>query len=151
MRRRRKTLCPSRASIRRISRFLPSFKTIRNQVLAPCFFSRLMRLARTEVSRRARIYAAQIGRPIARVGVRDTKSRWGSCSTKGSLSFSWRLMLAPELVIDYVVAHEVAHLVEMNHSRRFWALLERLYPGWRGARERLELANATLPILKGKR
>jgi len=61
--------------------------------------------------------------------VRDTKSRWGSCSGKGSLSFSWRLILAPDTVIDYVVAHEVAHLAEMNHGPRFWDLVERLSPG----------------------
>ena len=69
-----------------------------------------------------------IGRPVARVGVRDTKSRWGSCSSAGSLSFSWRLVMAPEAVIDYVVAHEVAHLAEMNHGPRFWRLVETLIP-----------------------
>jgi predicted metal-dependent hydrolase len=100
---------------------------------APEHFARrvrdhLMRLARAEVSRRARIYAAQIGRPIARVGVRDTKSRWGSCSSTGNLSFSWRLVFAPEPVVDYVVAHEVAHLAEMNHGPRFWKLVRSLTP-----------------------
>ena len=55
--------------------------------------------------------------------MRDTKSRWGSCSSVGALSFSWRLILAPEPVLDYVVAHEVAHLVEMNHGPRFWKLV----------------------------
>jgi hypothetical protein len=88
----------------------------------------LVRLAREELTRRARIYAAQIGRPIARVGVRDTKSRWGSCSAKGCLSFSWRLVLAPETVVDYVVAHEVAHLAEMNHGPRFWRLVRTMTP-----------------------
>jgi predicted metal-dependent hydrolase len=88
----------------------------------------LVRLARQELTRRARLYAAQIDRPIARVGVRDTKSRWGSCSAKGCLSFSWRLVLAPEPVVDYVVAHEVAHLAEMNHGPRFWRLVRTLTP-----------------------
>jgi predicted metal-dependent hydrolase len=60
--------------------------------------------------------------------VRDPKGRWGSCSHRGRLSFSWRLILAPEWVLDYVIAHEVAHLVEMNHGPRFWRLVERLYP-----------------------
>lgn len=86
----------------------------------------LVRLARQELTRRARHYAAQIGKPVARVGVRDTKSRWGSCSSSGALSFSWRLVLAPEAVVDYVVAHEVAHLVEMNHGPRFWKLVRTL-------------------------
>ncbi len=88
----------------------------------------LVRLARAELGRRARIYAARIGRPITRVGVRDTRSRWGSCSAKGSLSFSWRLVLAPEPVVDYVVAHEVAHLAEMNPGPRFWRLVQTLTP-----------------------
>jgi predicted metal-dependent hydrolase len=88
----------------------------------------LVRLARAELGRRARLYAARIGRPIARVGVRDTRSRWGSCSAKGSISFSWRLVLAPQPVVDYVVAHEVAHLAEMNHGPRFWRLVHTLAP-----------------------
>jgi predicted metal-dependent hydrolase len=88
----------------------------------------LVRLARQELGRRARLYAAQIGRPVARVTVRDTRSRWGSCSASGALSFSWRLVLAPDSVADYVVAHEVAHLVEMNHGPRFWRLVHTLVP-----------------------
>jgi predicted metal-dependent hydrolase len=88
----------------------------------------LVRLARQELTRRARLLAAQIGKPIARVTVRDTKSRWGSCSARGCLSFSWRLVLAPESVVDYVVAHEVAHLAEMNHGPRFWRLVQSLTP-----------------------
>lgn len=59
----------------------------------------------------------------ARLTVRDTSSRWGSCSSTGTLSFSWRLILAPPAVLDYLAAHEVAHLVEMNHSRKFWRLV----------------------------
>ncbi len=75
----------------------------------------LARLAGQELTRRARLHAATIGRKVTRITVRDTKSRWGSCSAAGSLSFSWRLIMAPEPVLDYVVAHEVAHLIEMNH------------------------------------
>jgi len=89
----------------------------------------LVALAASELARRARRLAPEIGHKVARVTVRDTKSRWGSCSGKGSLSFSWRLILAPDTVIDYVVAHEVAHLAEMNHGPRFWDLVERLSPG----------------------
>ncbi len=88
----------------------------------------LVALARSELARRARRAAALIGRNVARVNVRDTKSRWGSCSGRGNLSFSWRLIFAPEPVIDYVVAHEVAHLAEMNHGPRFWRLVESLTP-----------------------
>src|SRR6185312_2805327 len=76
----------------------------------------LTALAKREFAARARLLAAQIGKSVTRVGVRDPKSRWGSCSSQGALSFSWRLIFAPEAVIDYVVAHEVAHMVEMNHG-----------------------------------
>jgi predicted metal-dependent hydrolase len=88
----------------------------------------LVATAQGEVARRARALAARIGRKVTRVAVRDPVSRWGSCSVKGSLSFSWRLILAPEAVLDYVVAHEVAHLAEMNHGPRFWRLVESLAP-----------------------
>ena len=62
------------------------------------------------------------------IAIRDTKSRWGSCSSTGTLSFSWRLIMAPPLVLDYLAAHEVAHLKELNHSNRFWTLLHELCP-----------------------
>jgi predicted metal-dependent hydrolase len=88
----------------------------------------LIIMARAELAPRARRLAAQIGREVRRVNVRDTKSRWGSCSGEGNLSFNWRLILAPEAVLNYVVAHEVAHLVEMNHGHCFWDLVERLAP-----------------------
>jgi hypothetical protein len=89
----------------------------------------LATLARDELTRRAQPLAAHIGRKISRIAVRDTKSRWGSCSSSGNLSFSWRLIFAPEEVVDYVVAHEVAHLAEMNHGPRFWRLVDTLAPG----------------------
>ena len=71
-------------------------------------------------------HAGKLGVKPSRITVRDTASRWGSCSSARSLSFSWRLILAPEFVLDYVVAHEVAHLKEMNHSPRFWAHVKQL-------------------------
>ncbi|NQW11269.1 MAG: M48 family metallopeptidase [Alphaproteobacteria bacterium] len=86
--------------------------------------------AKRVIAPRARAHADTLDRRVGRVTVRDTASRWGSCSSRGDLSFSWRLVLAPERVLDYVVAHEVAHLVEMNHSPRFWRLVDRLMPGY---------------------
>jgi predicted metal-dependent hydrolase len=82
--------------------------------------------AKREIGTRARAKAARLGRPVAAVTVRDTRSRWGSCSGAGRLAFSWRLIMAPEFVLDYVVAHEVAHLREMNHGPRFWKLCAQL-------------------------
>jgi hypothetical protein len=94
----------------------------------------LVAAARAELAARARKLAARIGHEVARINVRDTKSRWGSCSGQGNLSFNWRLIFAPEEVLDYVVAHEVAHLVEMNHGPRFWRVVESLAPGSAGPR-----------------
>jgi hypothetical protein len=83
--------------------------------------------ARRELGGRAHAIADEIGRSIRRITIRDPETRWGSCSTAGHLSFSWRLMMAPGFVADYVVAHEVAHLKAMHHGRSFWALVEKLY------------------------
>ncbi len=82
--------------------------------------------ARRRISALAAEKAALLGRPLGRVTVRDTRSRWGSCSVRGDLSFCWRLVLAPDFVLDYVVAHEVAHLAEHNHGPRFWRTVDTL-------------------------
>src|SRR5437868_6854702 len=79
----------------------------------------------------------ELGVEAQRVQIRDQRSRWGSCSTRGTLSFNWRLVLAPFDVLDYVVVHELCHLREPNHSRRFWNLVEARRPGWRAPRDRL--------------
>jgi len=84
--------------------------------------------ARRLLTERAHALAATLGARIGGVTVRDTRSRWGSCSATGRLSFSWRLILTPEPVFHYVVAHEVAHLLVMNHSPRFWSQVARLTP-----------------------
>lgn len=76
-----------------------------------------------DLSARSRHYASEMGCSYKRITVRDQKSRWGSCAADGSLSYSWRLVLAPPHVLDYVAAHEVAHLLEMNHGPRFWRLV----------------------------
>lgn len=94
----------------------------------------LKREARTRIAPLARDFAGQLDRKMGKVSLRDTRSRWGSCSGRGDLSFSWRLILAPEEVLTYVVAHEVAHLVELNHSPAYWAVVERLVDNRRQAR-----------------
>jgi predicted metal-dependent hydrolase len=86
-------------------------------------FDFLKREARKDLQKAAQIYARELGVRVRRVSIRDQSSRWGSCTTAGSLSFSWRLILAPPFVLDYLAAHEVAHLVEMNHSPRFWRVM----------------------------
>lgn len=80
-------------------------------------------------------YSGLVGRPYSGISLRDTRSRWGSCSAEGKLMFSWRLVMAPTPVLDYVAAHEVAHLVEMNHSPAFWRVVSDICPNyreWRG-------------------
>jgi predicted metal-dependent hydrolase len=90
--------------------------------------------ARREAGARARAMAQAIGRKVARVAIRDTRSRWASCAQSGDLAFSWRLVLAPAEVLDYVVAHEVAHLRHMNHGPKFWKLVGELAPDYEGPR-----------------
>ncbi|MDA8050570.1 MAG: SprT family zinc-dependent metalloprotease [Rhodospirillales bacterium] len=99
----------------------------------PEFLARRVRdLLRREAERRLSVIAAEkalgLGLRVRRVRMRDTRSRWGSCGADGSLAFSWRLVMAPPFVHDYVVAHEVAHLRHMNHGPRFWALVRELTP-----------------------
>ena len=89
------------------------------------------RAARTEVAPRLDRACAQAGTTYTRLTIRSQRTRWASCSKNGSMSFNWRLLLAPEPVLDYVVWHEVCHLQVMDHSPRFWALLESRLPGYR--------------------
>lgn len=89
-------------------------------------------------------HAAALGRDPERLRLRDTRSRWGSCSATGDLMLSWRLVLAPPEVLDYVAAHEVAHLERMDHSPRFWAIVDRLVPGHAEPRSWLRRHGATL-------
>ncbi|UGY19031.1 M48 family metallopeptidase [Bradyrhizobium septentrionale] len=86
----------------------------------------LKREARKDLQKSAQLHAAELGVRVRRISIRDQSSRWGSCTSAGSLSFSWRLILAPPFVLDYLAAHEVAHLVEMNHSARFWRVVDKV-------------------------
>ena len=95
----------------------------------------LKTLARDRLAAASDHYAAQIGRKVTRLTLRDTRSRWGSCAHDGALMYSWRLIMAPPPVLTYVAAHEVAHMVEMNHSDAFWDVVNRLYPGWQAQRK----------------
>jgi len=93
-------------------------------------------------------YAAAAGRSHAGITLRDTRSRWGSCSSTGKLMYCWRLAMAPPVVLDYVAAHEVAHLVEMNHSPAFWAVVKRLMPGYEPHRAWLRAHGAGLQAIR---
>ncbi|QCP86745.1 M48 family peptidase [Cereibacter sphaeroides] len=90
----------------------------------------LKAMARERLAAACDRHARNLGRPYARLTLRDTRSRWGSCTQDGCLMFSWRLILAPPPILDYVAAHEVAHLAQMNHSPAFWAEVARLDPDY---------------------
>jgi predicted metal-dependent hydrolase len=98
----------------------------------------LKREARRDLQKAATEYAEALGVRVKRLSIRDQSSRWGSCTSAGSLSFSWRLILAPPFVLDYLAAHEVAHLVEMNHSPRFWRVVARICPSAERAKKWLD-------------
>lgn len=100
--------------------------------------------ARRRLAAATERHAARLGRPPGRITLRDPRSRWGSCSSSGDLMFSWRLVMAPPEVLDYVAAHEVAHLAEMNHSPAFWAVVARLCPGYAPHRAWLRAEGASL-------
>ncbi len=104
----------------------------------------LRREAKRDLEAACGRYADALGLAFRRVTVRDQSSRWGSCSTAGMLSFSWRLILAPSQVLDYLAAHEVAHLLEMNHSARFWRLVQRICPDHQSAKAWLDAHGADL-------
>lgn len=94
----------------------------------------LRALARDRLAEASDHYAGLLGHKVSRITLRDTRSRWGSCSHEGALMYSWRLIMAPPSVLRYVAAHECAHMVEMNHAPAFWAVVGRIYPDWQGER-----------------
>jgi predicted metal-dependent hydrolase len=104
------------------------------------------RQARIEITPRLDAAAAALGREYAKLSIRDQRTRWGSCSSRGAMSFNWRLLLAPEAVLEYVVRHEAAHLAVMDHSPRFWGVLGRLMPGYEVPRRWLRDHGATLVL-----
>jgi predicted metal-dependent hydrolase len=104
----------------------------------------LRREAKRELEEAVQRHTATIGKAAKAITLRDTRSRWGSCTSRGSLNFSWRLILAPPDVLDYLAAHEVAHLVHMDHSAAYWAVAERLAPQLAGAEAWLKQHGASL-------
>jgi len=103
--------------------------------------------ARSLLGERLALYAVSLGVPTPRLSLSNARTQWGLCSADGRIRLNWRLIHLPLHLIDYVVAHELAHLREMNHSARFWAVVGKLYPEYRKARAELRHSNHRLPIL----
>lgn len=122
---------------------LPPEKTFPVEKLAE-----LKMQAKTEIPKRAAFYASQIGVTYGRITIRNQKTRWGSCSSKGNLNFNCLLMLAPPEVLDYVVVHELCHLKEMNHSTRFWKEVEKILPDYKVQKKWLKEHGGELIISK---
>lgn len=108
----------------------------------------LKKEAKREITERVRYHAEASGKRFAAISFKDTKSRWGSCSSTGNLNFSWRIAMAPLFVVDYLAAHEVAHLTEMNHGQNFWALCEKLCPRTPEARRWLKAEGSFLHAIR---
>lgn len=98
---------------------------------------------------RAGFYSGIIGVRFNRIKIRAMKSRWGSCSSRGNIAFDWRLVMAPPSVIDYVVVHELCHLVHLNHSRQFWGVVESILPDYKWRKRQLQEHGRSLPLLEG--
>lgn len=107
---------------------------------------RYRQAAKEYIPRRADYFAQRIGVSYERIRIAEQKTRWGSCSSRGTLSFNWKLMLAPPKVLDYVVVHELCHLIEMNHSPRFWKLVEEIIPDYKEYRKWLKENGNTLQL-----
>jgi predicted metal-dependent hydrolase len=104
----------------------------------------LKKQAKQELTQATHKYAAHLNVTITRITIKDTTSRWGSCSSKGAIAYSWRIIMAPPYVLDYLAAHEVAHRREMNHSARFWKLLRDMCPDTNRAEAWLKTHGRTL-------
>ncbi|MEM9739775.1 MAG: SprT family zinc-dependent metalloprotease [Pseudomonadota bacterium] len=105
--------------------------------------------AKSDLGDAVSTHCAALGVEASTISVKDTRSRWGSCTSDGRLSFSWRLICAPPTVLDYVAAHECAHRLEMNHSDRFWAHVQRICPDWKRHRAWLRAHGRALHAIGG--
>lgn len=113
---------------------------------APVLERALKRRALELFGERLAHYGRHLGQPLPPLALSSARTRWGSCSRRSGIRLNWRLIHLPLPLIDYVAAHELAHLVEMNHSPRFWAVVETLYPEWKAARAELKALGPTVPV-----
>jgi hypothetical protein len=101
--------------------------------------------ARAVLRERLALHAPRLGVAVPPLRLSSARTRWGSCNQRGGISLNWRLVFMPLAVVDYVVAHELAHLKEMNHGPRFWSVVEQLCPDWRALRSELRRHGREIP------
>lgn len=127
-----------RGRVEKIEDTLIAAVPAKETALGPLLTTWYRKEAKNIISIRARKYAQSMGQTFGVIHIRDQKSRWGSCSSARNLNFNWRLVMAPEWVMDYVIVHELCHLTHMDHSARFWGLVERYMPDYRTAKQWLK-------------
>ncbi len=127
-------------------RGLSSWRSLPSRRPKSAFQAWYKKQARAVLTERAGYFARKHGFEIGKIRITSARTRWGSCSTKKTLSFTWRLVMAPPEVVDYVVVHELCHLRELNHSRAFWAQVEAILPDYKGKRKWLK-ENGNLLVL----
>ncbi len=120
-------------------------KVPRDTAIRPAIEAWYRRAAATHASARLAHFAPLVGRAARKLSIRAQRTRWGSCSARGAISLNWRLMQAPPEILDYVVVHELCHLLVPNHSPRFWAEVARVLPDWRERRAQLRQFGRSLP------
>lgn len=137
-------LTPASLTAPRVEEGLLLLPASRSPMVTAAAFLRT--LAHARLAAASDRHAAALGRRFTAIALRDTRSRWGSCTHEGRLMYSWRLVMAPPEVLDYVAAHEVAHLAHMDHSPAFWGTVARLCPGFEGPRGWLRQHGAGLHL-----
>ena len=131
------SIAPSRRATCRCESGSLIIKAPHNAAIRPTIEAWYRRAAATHAAARLAHFAPQVGRAARKLVIRAQRTRWGSCSARGTISLNWRLMQAPPEILDYVVVHELCHLLVPNHSPRFWAEVARVLPDWRRQRARL--------------
>jgi hypothetical protein len=108
---------------------------------------KIRKLAGSIIAQRVEAYASIMGISYGRISIREQRSRWGSCSSMGNLNFNWKIVLAPTRIMDYVIVHELAHILEHNHSQNFWQLVEKYLPQYKPYRKWLRENSSQLDIV----
>ena len=141
----RLSITPARRAACRCESNSLFIKAPHNAAIRPAIEAWYRRAAATHAAARLAHFAPQVGRAARKLTIRAQRTRWGSCSARGAISLNWRLMQAPPEILDYVVVHELCHLLEPNHSPRFWAEVARVLPDWRQRRAQLRQFGRSLP------